>query len=323
MPVVSVIIPSYNLGRFLLAAVESVLRQTYRDFELIVIDDGSTDNTPELARTFPAEVRYIRQENRGLSAVRNRGIELARGRYIIFLDADDVLLEKALEISVDFMDRHPGACLCHGQSYTMDEAGMPLRLSRARGPRSTFLRDGKEEIKYLIVVDPRNVITPSSALIRRACFDRAGLFNTGLRMSEDVDMWIRMAKISSIGHLAEPVVVARSHGQSITARSSVEVVKNAHTIVIESLFQDPEFGPLYHHLKNKAYFGLYCLLARVAGRTGHHFMAIVYSLKAAKTYPRLFVSARSLSLWLRSANDFVPPRLRQWIIKTLMALRLR
>lgn len=317
------IIPSFNMARFLPAAVESVLRQTYRDFELIVIDDGSIDNTPGLARDFPPEVKYIRQENRGLSAVRNRGIELAQGEYILFLDADDVLLEKALEMSVDFMDRHHEVCFCNGQSYTMDEDGNPLRLNRARGPRTTFVRSGREEIKHLIVVDPRDAINPSATLVRRSCFERAGLFNTGLRMSEDVDMWIRMAKIYNIGHLAEPMTCARNHGQSITAKSNVETVKNAHMVVLESFFSDAEVGPLYGHLKEKAYFGLYCLLARVAGRTGHKGAALLYSLKALKRYPRLFLNARTFSLWLRSAKDFLPQKLRRVIIEGLMALKLR
>jgi glycosyltransferase involved in cell wall biosynthesis len=146
MPRVSVVIPAYNRAHFLPEVVESALAQTYRDFEVIVIDDGSTDNTPEVASRFPPAVRYYRQENQGLSAVRNKGIELARGEYIIFLDSDDVLLKDALEKSVLFLDQHPEAGFCHGQFCTIDVNGRPMRLRRPRGPKATYIRDGREEI---------------------------------------------------------------------------------------------------------------------------------------------------------------------------------
>jgi len=311
------------MAQYLRAAVESVLRQSYRDFELIVIDDGSFDNTPELASGFPAEVRYVRQENRGLSAVRNRGIELANGEYIIFLDADDILMEKALESSVLFLDHYPKAGFCCGQVYTIDSNGHPLRIRRARGPRTTFVRDGKEEIKSLLVFDPHDIIHPSTTLIRRSCFEKVGLFDTRLRVGEDVDMWIRLSKKYSVGHLAEPLVKARYHGQSITAKSGVEIVGSTHTMVLESVFDDKEIGPLYRNLREKAYFGLYCLLARVAARTGHKGMGLTYSIKALKTYPKLLFNAKSFSLWISSAKAFLPQQLRRVIIEALMALRLR
>ncbi len=323
MPRVSVVIPTYNQASFLSEAVGSALAQTYRDFEVIVIDDGSTDDTPEVASTFPPAVTYFRQENQGSASARNRGIELARGEYIVFLDSDDVLFEDALEKSLAFLDQHPEAGFCCGQFYTIDESGHPLRLRRPRGTTATFVRDGREEIAHLLFPDSCDAVHLSATLFRRSCFEEVGLYDTGLRINQDLDMWFRLAKRYAVGHFAEPLAKVRFHAQSITAKSGIEVVQNDHTAVLESVFEDAELGPLYSHLRKKAYFGLYCLFSRVAARGGRKGAGLLYLLRAVKTCPGALWEMRGLSLLMDAAKDFLPRRLRRIIIQTLMALRLR
>jgi hypothetical protein len=321
LPRVSVVIPTYNRASYLIEAVESVLAQTYRDFEVIVIDDGSTDNTPEVASGFPPEVKYFRQENQGQSASRNRGIKLAQGEYTIFLDSDDVLLENTLQKSVTFLDEHPEAGFCGGQFYTIDENGRPLRQKKPRGPRATFIRAGKDEITHLLV--GTGGMHLSTVLIRRSCFEEVGLFDTSLPMSEDWDMWIRLSKKFSVGHLAEPMAKIRFHSQNITATTGVGVVQSAHTAVLESVFQDAKLGPLYEHLRKKAYFGLHCLCSRVSARTGHRWTSLLYLLRAVKTCPAMLLKRRGVRLLMKSANEFLSRRLRNIVVQILMALRLR
>ena len=129
------------MAHYLTTAVESVLDQTYQDYELIVIDDGSTDDTPELASGFPVKVRYVRQENQGLSAVRNRGIELACGEYIIFLDADDVLAPGKLETQVKVLER-TGADVAYGDWQEVVQGDDGQFVPRNHIPTGTVPLDG-------------------------------------------------------------------------------------------------------------------------------------------------------------------------------------
>src|SRR5436190_9110386 len=123
---VSVIIPCYNQAHFLNEAIQSALAQTYSHREIFIVDDGSTDNTAEVAAGF-ASARYIRQENSGVSAARNTGLKESRGEYLVFLDADDRLLPEALEIGVDCLHRHPECAFASGHSrfITADGALLP------------------------------------------------------------------------------------------------------------------------------------------------------------------------------------------------------
>ena len=120
MPRVSVVIPTYNRAGYVSEAVKSVLNQTFHDFEVIVVDDGSTDNTPDVIDSFKdTRIRYLYQENRGVSAAMNTGILASTAEYIAILDSDDVLVEEALQKSVAFLDEHPEVGYCFGQSYSI------------------------------------------------------------------------------------------------------------------------------------------------------------------------------------------------------------
>src|ERR687898_2245292 len=124
-PLVTVVIPCYNQAHFLGEAIESVLSQSYEHFEIIVVDDGSTDETSEVASRYEG-VRLIRQENRGLAGARNRGLEEAKGEYVVFLDADDRLLPGALEAGLGCFEAHPECAFVFGNSRRIPEGGTPL-----------------------------------------------------------------------------------------------------------------------------------------------------------------------------------------------------
>ena len=112
MKEISVVIPAYNHGRFLREAIDSVLAQTYAPLEIIVVDDGSTDDTEQIVRSYGDRVRYIRQQNAGVGAARNNGIANARGEYVAFLDSDDLWLPEKLAVQVEYMRRHPECAAC-------------------------------------------------------------------------------------------------------------------------------------------------------------------------------------------------------------------
>jgi glycosyltransferase involved in cell wall biosynthesis len=319
IPRASLIIPTYNRAHLLPEAVNSALAQTYRDFEVIIIDDGSTDNTREVAQSFPSNVRYVYQENRGSSAAFNKGIELARGEYLAIFADDDMILEKFLEKSVDFLDKHPEAGFSHGQVLTIDEKGLPLRLHRARGDKTSFIRDGKEEIEHLLI---RNYIVGCTALFRRSCFGEVGLYNTALRSCEDWDMWIRLARKYAVGYIAEPLAKYRVHTQSLTGHFEAEKVKEDYTVLLDSVFKDAEIGPRYARLRRKAYYGMYCYLGKVSAERGHRLTGIRYLCQALLTCPWFIFERDGMALITDAAKGFVPGGLKKKMMQVLRRWRL-
>ena len=183
MALVSVIIPAYNQAGYLAQAIRSVLDQTFRDFEIIVVDDGSTDKTPEVARWIrDRRLRYVRQENRGLSAARNTGIRESAGEYLTFLDSDDLFLPEKLELLLGALETRPEAGIAAGQAIPIDEDGNPVGR--------IFDKPLPEDPTRLLLENPLHV---GSVLLRRSWRERVGFFDETLRSYEDWDMWLRLA----------------------------------------------------------------------------------------------------------------------------------
>src|SRR5438046_5359570 len=207
---VSVIIPCYNQAHFLHEAIESILAQTYSNREIIVVNDGSTDSTAEVARHYSA-VRHIYQENAGPSDARNTGFEQSRGEYLVFLDADDRLLPEALEVGVNCLREHPDCAFASGfcRLVVADGSllGKPEQLCIARDHYLEFLR--------------RNYIwCPSSVIYRRSVLETVKGFNTSLGRAEDYDLFLRITKDHPIFCHSQFVADYRLHGSSRSADHS-------------------------------------------------------------------------------------------------------
>ena len=211
---ISVVIPVHNGETYLAQAVESVLAQTHRDLELLVVDDGSTDATASIIRHYAASdcrVRCISQENRGVAAAGNRGLEEARFDWAARLDADDVFLPGKLERQIAFLARHPDARIVGTLACFINRAGKPLGLVGTEGPFTPaeydrFIR-GNRPVYFV----------NSSTLMHRETVLAAGGYRGAFAPAEDVDLWIRMAEK---GHLMlkvpEPLLLYRLHGASLT-----------------------------------------------------------------------------------------------------------
>ena len=212
-PRVTVIIPAYNYARFLPMAIRSVLGQSCPDWELVIVDDGSTDNTAEVVQPFlksDARVRYVHQKNAGLSAARNTGIRHAHTPFVALLDADDEWEPAFLERGLEAFQRLPAEFgLVATASCLMDAAGQLLPASD-RGTKSE--REIRAEELIL-----KNRFHASSPLIRREVFETCGMFDESLRSSEDRDMWIRVARRFRIQLRPEVLVRARRHGDNMSA----------------------------------------------------------------------------------------------------------
>jgi len=194
---VSVIIPCFNYARYLPAAIDSLLNQTYVNWEAIIINDGSTDETEKIASKFSetdSRIKYIHLEHRGPSSARNAGLKTAQGEFIQFLDADDLLEARKLEAQIKFFNEHPGADIVYGNvRYFSDRKPNEHLLSMDGYNREWMPKvsgKGDEILKFLI---QSNIMVISSPLLRRRVIEITGVFDDNLRASEDWDIWIRCA----------------------------------------------------------------------------------------------------------------------------------
>ena len=185
-PLVSVVIPCYNSKRYLAEAIESALLQTYSRIEIIVVDDGSTDETARIARSYP--VHYIYQANRGISGARNTGILHCQGEYVLFLDHDDRLLPRAVEIGVRLLEEHPECALAVGEHRYIGADGKAIGYSNKHAA-------GRNH--YLMLLEHNFIETPCSALHRRSGIALTGGFDESLKGAEDLEFYLRTARQST------------------------------------------------------------------------------------------------------------------------------
>jgi glycosyltransferase involved in cell wall biosynthesis len=207
-PLVSVVIPCYRQAHFLNEAIESVLAQSYPHFELVVVDDGSSDNTAALAGIYPG-VRYIRQRNAGLSAARNTGLRHSLGKYLVFLDADDRLLANALEAGLQCFTSHPESAFVYGHSRFVMFDGSPMR-GRPQQPVNV------EGDYYLALLRGAPIMAPASVMYRREIFELVGAFDPSLSPAADYDLYYRIARQFPVRCHEQTIVEFRRHDTNMT-----------------------------------------------------------------------------------------------------------
>ena len=220
-PRVSVIVATFNYAQFLVDALDSVVKQTASDWECVVVDDGSTDNTPAIAEEWSLEdprIRYVRQKNRGPSAAYNTGLRHANGEYVQFLDADDRLATTKVETQARYLDEHQEVDIVYGPVgfFRSEEPEKILHslhghLSR---PLMPHVSSGADALRLLQMF---NIMPNVAALVRKSAAQRAGGFNERTRSSEDWDFWLRCATSRSEFHYLDssaPVALVRTHPRS-------------------------------------------------------------------------------------------------------------
>ncbi len=212
MPTVSVIIPTYNRAWVLKEAIDSVLAQDFRDFEIVVVDDGSTDNTQEILESYQ-QICVVRQDHRGVSAARNTGTVRAAGRLVTFLDSDDLWLPGKLSAQVAFFNTHPDALICQTEEIWIKNG---VRVN----PK-------KRHKKYSGMVFERClelcIVSPSAVMMRRWLFDKIGGFDETLPLCEDYDLWLRIACRFPVYLIETPLVIKRGgHPDQLSTRRCMD-----------------------------------------------------------------------------------------------------
>ena len=194
-PVFSVVIPTFNRAHTLPRAIESVLNQSFKDFELIVVDDGSTDDTQRIVERYP--VQYFYQENSGVSTARNRGIEVSRGKYIAFLDSDDEWKKDKLAVQYQFFQENPNF-LIHQTDEIWIKDGKFLNKKRYHQKK-----EGNIFYDSLHLC----LISPSAVAMKKELFEEVGLFREDFEVCEDYELWLRVTRRYPVGFTPKPLVI--------------------------------------------------------------------------------------------------------------------
>ncbi|HEX5044646.1 MAG TPA: glycosyltransferase [Candidatus Polarisedimenticolaceae bacterium] len=215
-PRVSAVIPAHNCARFLPQAIDSALAQEGAALEVVVVDDGSTDATPDVLASYAGRVVALRQANRGPSAARNAGIAASTGEFVAFLDADDTWEREKTRAQLAYLERHPACGLVFCDAYLMDEAGH--HLAPLLGPRTGEVPTGS----CLRELFQGNFVLIPGVMVRRSVLERTGGFDERLRNAEDYDLWLRVAEIAEIGLVPEPLAAWRKRaGQASGQRDAM------------------------------------------------------------------------------------------------------
>jgi glycosyltransferase involved in cell wall biosynthesis len=289
MPMVSVIIATYNRARYLPATVASVLGQTFHDFELIVVDDGSTDDTAVVLKPFQGRLRYVYQENAERGAARNRGLRLASGKYVAFLDSDDLWAPNKLEAEVETLRRRPGLGLVYSDACYIDSEGRPCGQVRRR------LREG-DVIEH---IGCDNFIPFGAHLADRERFLAAGAFSEDrlLSGSEDWEAWARLAAEVPFGHVANTGLFYRVHDSG-----SVAQPQNLERSMLRAwgmIFQNPKLRLRIAHLEPHSRATVHLVLASLYAAAGSPPDAIRHLGQARAHDPRIVFGRRYLGMGLR------------------------
>lgn len=239
---VSAIIPAYNAAAFLAEAVGSVRAQTHRAIEIIVVNDGSTDNTREVVQGLGDGIVYVEQPNSGPAAARNTGIRRARGEFIAFLDADDLWQPTKVEKQLAAFAAHPGAALVYTQMVNFS-------LERGREPRPFPAEVSSGRIFERLLVE--NLILLSGAMIRADVLREVGGFDEGLITAEDTNLWLKIARRHEIRGLDEVLVLRRKHGDNISDNLDVPIGTLANLDRIVEMF--PDTAPAVNPAMKEAY----------------------------------------------------------------------
>lgn len=232
LPLVSVIIPTYNYGRYVGQAIDSALAQSYTNQEVVVVDDGSTDDTRDRLAWYGDRIRVIHQENQGLSAARNTGIREARGDYVAFLDSDDSFHPRKTELQMAYLKLHPAVDLVGTEMFS-DETIVWCPVDPEQLPATLITLKA-------MAIKPR--FAPSSVIAHKKCFETVGHFDTALRSVEDRDMWLRIGARFNMARLNIPLTWYRITPGSMS--SHPERMEHFELLVLNRALESPQLKGL-------------------------------------------------------------------------------
>jgi len=319
---VSVVIPTYNSSAYVAESVRSVLEQSYSELEVVLVDDGSTDNTRQVAEDFrDARVRYSPMDKRrGNYFARNHGISLANGDFIAFLDADDLWSKDKLRKQMDIFGLHPEIGACFTDHHIFEDGAPEKHFYDAI---NTYPDDGHDQKKFIRRLLTGNFLITSSAVVRRDCFKKVGVFDTAYQNAMDYDMWLRIILNYRAAYLTDRLVFRRIHPSNISRNRVNTMAADKYTfekLLSEKaghIFFEPEYGSVAENRIQELlyYLGLEYLMAgdfdnsvknleicRLPGKRLFRALALM----AARTHSRLLLKAIQSYRRKKQASIVVP-----------------
>lgn len=291
-PLVSVVIPAYNCASYIVQAVESVLAQTYSQWEIIIVDDGSKDDTVSVLQPYSSHIRYVYQKNQGVSIARNHGIQLARGEFVAFLDADDYFLPDKLEAQIGMFEAQPSLGIVHSGWRKVNSKG-------------EFLQDVKPwqnvpklDLEMWLRWKP---VLPSAMMFRRTWLERAGGFDPRFPPAEDTDLALRLALMGcETEWLRQVTVCYRQHEQSAMFKGLPQA--NSLAKVIESFFARPELPGKIRLLEKPIKYSTFVWIAWYLHSKGHRAEMVQFLQRSWGYTP--YLPVETVINWVESFAEF-------------------
>lgn len=299
-PLVSVVIPTFNRRDLVQQTIESVLAQTYPAYEIIVVDDGSTDETEHaLATRFGERIRYIWHENRGESVARNLGIAAARGEYLAFLDSDDLWLPEKLSRQMLVMVASPTVVLMGCQAWFIDSLGRKIDVA----PFGTNLQPADYSLKSLLL---NNTIVGggSIGLVRRPALEAVGGFDPEIRFGEDWDLWLRLRARWDFAFIPEPLVYIRRHVNTqchLPRPENIERTLGDHLLLLGKAFAALPSGSDLAYLRSRSFARQYAEAAFAGYAWTHYAQAKEWLAEAIELDPEHWQNPK---VWLQMLINY-------------------
>ncbi len=268
MTIISVIIPVYNSEKFIKETIESVLNQTYKDFEIIIIDDGSSDNSLKCVESFMkgTDIKVMKQNNSGPSSARNLGIKSALGKYRAFLDSDDIMMPDRLELQVRALEEDRNIGLVYTDLMTFNESGIVYNSKKR------YITPHSGSVLNRLLVE--NFITTSTVMVRKECLDNVGYFDEKLKHSEDYKMWLKIAMKYKIGYVDLPLVKYRYHENSLSS-NKITITASSYKVVEEFWKENIEYKGI-----NKILYRV--SVSKQLSKLGHAYYSNCEKIEAVK-----------------------------------------
>ena len=229
MPKVSVIIPTYNREDYISETIQSVLEQTYKDFEIIVVDDGSSDNTKKNLEKFEKRIKLIIQTNSERAIARNNGVKNSSGEYLAFVDSDDIWIKDKLEKQVKILDNDKKTILVYGQSQRIDKSSNQIKTAKRQ--KEGYSGNIFEKLLY------RNFIVSATPVIRRGTFEKTQGFETRYVPYEDWEFWLRLSLLGKFYFINKPLAFYRIHPEQSVKSAKAEKIEEVTTLLLEDSFK--------------------------------------------------------------------------------------
>lgn len=296
-PVVSIVVPAYNHAAFLREAVESILGQDYPHIELIVIDDGSTDDTKDILASYTGRFHWETQTNRGQVATLNRGWNMSRGDILGYLSADDLLLKGAVSAAVRCLDENPDAVLAYCDFNLIDPSSSFVR--RVRAPAFDY-----REMVAKFVCPPG-----PGAFFRRSAFQKAGVWNANFHQMLDYEYWLRLGMHGRFVRIPEVLAAFRVHPGSQTFAVAGQVRSEEPIRIIESYFERPDVPDSVKPLRDQALSAAHLVSAQLLFRVGNYRPGLRTLWRAFKLKPGNLFSARSMRIMFNAIFNKLGHRL--------------